>query len=286
MPEILKFIVGISIWFTSIIGCKNEVTLTPENSVESIEIKERNEANIWFLGHSGFAVQTLNYFLIFDYVEEHLRNSYGYPENPSLSNGYIKPEEIRDLRVRVFTTHEHDDHWDPVILEWANHVTDIEYFFGWQASNRADYHYLIGPRAVWQDDDMEIYTINSEHAGVPEVAYLVKVDGLAIYHNGDYQGSYQEDVTHLETKADHFDVAFLFCVWQEQWTYYWVNRELITRLQPKAVFPMHVRVGDEEDYFEPFQSTYQPMLTDGRVVLTHNVKGRSYYYKNGEITQY
>ncbi|MBA7565814.1 hypothetical protein ES708_07499 [subsurface metagenome] len=82
------------------------------------------------------------------------------------------------------------------------------------------------------------------------------------------------------------DIAFLFGVWQEQWKYYRVNLELITRLQPKAVFPMHIRIGDENDYFEPFQATFQPKMLDGRVILTNNSKGISFYYKNGEITQY
>jgi L-ascorbate metabolism protein UlaG (beta-lactamase superfamily) len=283
--KFMVFILIIPIWVTSVIGCSSdEEIILNENTNSGDQIKER-EAKIWYLGHSGFAVQTTNYFLIFDNVEEHLKDSCPIPEHPCLSNGFIDPEEIKDLKVRVFASHQHGDHFEPVIFEWESHIPDIEYFFGWQASNNADYHYLIGPRAVWQDDDIEIYTINSNHAGVLEVAYMVKVDSLVIYHNGDYQGNYQEDMNYLKTKTECLDIAFLFCVWQEQWKYHYVNRELITQLQPKAAFPMHVRIGDEATYFEPFRSTYEPMMETGRIILTNNIKGISFYYKNGQIKQ-
>ena len=184
LSAILRIIIVISIILPSTIWCqyKNEVT-TPNNYIEQVEIIERGEAIIWFLGHCGFAVKTKDYFLIFDYVENFLRNSYQQPDNPALSTGYINPEEIHNSKVFVFTTHEHGDHYDPIIFEWENHIPDIEYFFGWQASSSTQHNYLIGPRAVWKNGDIEIYTINSNHSGIPEVAYLVKVDSLVIYHN-------------------------------------------------------------------------------------------------------
>ena len=286
MVMLKYFSLMITIWTFSLCSCQNKDITASDNPDDVIILTETQEANIWFLGHCGFAVQTLHYFLIFDYVEEHLRNAYRQPDNPSLSTGYIRPEEIKDLKVRVFTTHEHGDHYDPVIFDWTNHIADIEYFFGWRATNNTEHHHLIGHRASWQDEDMEIHTINSNHSGVPEVAYLVMVDGLAIYHNGDYQGNYQEDVSYLKTMSDSVDLAFLSCVWQEQWTYHRVTLELITGLQPNAAFPMHVRVGDEATYFQPFRETFQPWMDDGRVVLTQNIKGISFYYKIGEITQY
>ena len=79
------------------------------------------------------------------------------------------------------------------------------------------------------------------------------------------------------------DIAFLFGVWQEQWKYHDVNKELITQLQPHVVFPMHIRPGDEDEYFEPFKLTFDPMLEDGCVVLTNNIKGIFFHYIDGEI---
>jgi len=36
-----------------------------------------------------------------------------------------------------------------------------------------------------QAGGLEIATINSHHSGIPEVAWLIKADGLVVYHNGD-----------------------------------------------------------------------------------------------------
>lgn len=48
---------------------------------------------------------------------------------------------------------------------------------------------LPAPRAAKTLKAIEVFTVNDEHNEVPEVAYLVKADGLAIYHSGDYVGS-------------------------------------------------------------------------------------------------
>lgn len=281
------FIALIVLFGYGTVYCQNKTGINndPVNKAPLDELTETGEANIWFLGHCGFAVQTLNYFLIFDYVEDHLREVYETPDNPSLLNGFINPQEIIDLKVRVFATHEHGDHFDPVIFQWADHIADIEYFFGWQSSNNADYHYFPGPRATWLNDNLEVYTINSYHSGIPEVAYLIKVDDSVIYYNGDYQGDYQEDMKYLRTKTGNIDIAFLFGIWQEQWKYFNVNHELITQLKPAAVFPMHIRIGDEKEYFLPFKAKFDPMLDNGHVVLTNNIKGISLYYKNHIITK-
>lgn len=260
--------------------CEEHNKKVPIGPIQPIEAKE---ATVWFLGHCGFAVQTSNHFLIFDYVEKQLENSYPKPDTRHLATGYINPEEIKNLKVRIFITHEHSDHFDPVIFEWEKHIPDIQYFFGWQASNESQYHYLLAPRAEWKTDDLEIFTINSHHSGVPEVAYLVRVDSLVIYHNGDYRGNYQEDIAYLKSEADSIDLAFTSCVWEQQWEYYRINLELISQFQPNAVFPMHVRVGDEEQYFIPFRDTYQSHLQDGQIILSNNKKGAKYFYKNGII---
>jgi len=273
-----SLVIFLSIGFVS--QCHVQDKNIPTGSNQTIVGKE---TTIWFLGHCGFAVQTSNHFLIFDYVEKRLENSYPKPVTLHLATGYINPEEIKNFKVRVFVTHEHGDHYDPVIFEWEKNIPDIQYFFGWQASNEPQYHYLLAPRAEWKTDGLEIFTINSHHSGVPEVAYLVKVDSLVIYHNGDYRGNYQEDMPYMKSKADSIDLAFTSCVWQEQWEYSRLNLELITQLQPKAVFPMHVRVGDEDQYFTPFQDTYQSLLQEGQIILTNNKKGAKFLYKDGII---
>jgi L-ascorbate metabolism protein UlaG (beta-lactamase superfamily) len=243
------------------------------------------EAAVWFLGHCGFAVRTQSHFLIFDYVEKSLEDVYDRPDHPSLAAGYIDPDEIARYAVLVFVTHGHIDHYDPVILEWEEKIPDIRYFFGWQASDNPDHHYLTGPRAEWLSDDLEIHTVNSHHSGVPEVGYLVAVDGLVIYHNGDCRGDHESDMPYLKSKTGTVDIAFVPPVWEEKWEYHHLNVELIGRLRPNALLPMHVRRGDEDKYFAPFRETFQPKMRGGSVVLTGNVKGAAFSYKSGVMTR-
>jgi L-ascorbate metabolism protein UlaG (beta-lactamase superfamily) len=202
-------------------------------------------ATVWYLGHCGFAVKAGNRLLIFDYQEDRDgQQSKVRPAKPALDNGWINPEEIKHLSVRVFASHSHDDHYDPVVLDWKKTVPDIEYFFGWNVSDDTSLHCLMGPRAGYKSKELEIATINSHHSGVPEVAWLVKVDGLVIYHNGDCQPADPvAEYDHLKKEADRIDIAFVPPVHDESLKYTKQNAELFRRFSPQFVFPMHVVAG-------------------------------------------
>ena len=214
------------------------------------------EAQIWYLGHCGFAVRTERHLLIFDYQERQdgpQRRT--RPDKPGLDRGWIDAAEIRGDRVRVFVTHEHQDHFDPVTLTWKAAVPDIMYFFGWKAADDPTYHYLVGPRATYSAGGLEIATINSHHSGVPEVAFLVKADGLVIYYNGDYRMDYRADFPYLQTRSSSIDLAFVMGVSNETYQYALQNRDLFERFRPRAVFPMHAEAGAQmyREFAEAFR---------------------------------
>jgi len=98
----------------------------------------------------------------------------------SLATGRINPAEIRDLDVYVFVSHSHEDHYDPVILDWQDQVENLTHIFGWQATDDTSHYHFVDPRASLRIGDMDVYTINCR-SGVPEVAYLIKTDGLTIF---------------------------------------------------------------------------------------------------------
>jgi len=224
-------------------------------------------AFIWYLGHCGFAVRTRNHFLIFDYQE--LRDGQQpkvRPANPALENGWINPEEIKNLRVCVFTSHSHDDHYDPVVLEWKKWVPEIQYFFGWKASDDTSFHYLVGPRAEYKSGGLEIATINSHHSGVPEVAWLVKVDGMVIYHNGDCQPADPvAEYEFLKTKAARIDAAFVPPVHDVSLKYTIQNMELFRTFSPRLVVPMHVMAGGA--MYIDFEKGWKSKLPDLSVAV-------------------
>jgi L-ascorbate metabolism protein UlaG (beta-lactamase superfamily) len=187
---------------------------------------KEGEAIVWSLGHCGFAVKTRTRLLVFDYFSR----GGPRPEKPSLANGFVNPEEIKDQDVTVFVSHAHGDHFDPVILSWQSTINRIQYVFGWNARKGERSIDLPAPRATKTLGTIEIFTVNGEHNDVPEVAYLVKVDGLAIYHAGDYLGSldhYQDDMAYLLKKAGTIDIAFIGKIQQAE------------SLKPRIVFPIH-----------------------------------------------
>ncbi len=75
--------------------------------LESPESAGEIEAQIWYLGHSGWAIRTENHLLIFSYEGHGLRI-----KEPVQTLG----GENRSLWV--FVSHEHIDHFTPEIFEW------------------------------------------------------------------------------------------------------------------------------------------------------------------------
>jgi Beta-lactamase superfamily domain len=239
-----------------------------------------SEAQIWYLYHCGYAVKTSNHLLIFDYWN---------PTSDSgdmLAQGVIDPSEIKDMSVRVFVSHSHIDHWDTTVLGWQKEIPDIEYFFGWQAFDDIAYHYLPYPRGSYRDNGLEIYTVNSHHSGVPEVGFLVKVDGLVIFHGGDYQGrmsknpdsNVSEDMNYLRDVAipgdGGIDLLFLGA-WAGDG-----NLEIIERLNPGALFPMHDG-GEEENYLTFAHDCQERNIPN--TVFCPQARGNSFVYQDGKI---
>jgi L-ascorbate metabolism protein UlaG (beta-lactamase superfamily) len=253
--------------------------LSAFSPAEQIRGLRPGEAEIWYLGHCGYAVKTQNHLLIFDYIE--------LEENPSergLDKGFIDPVEIGGLNVGVFVTHSHVDHYDKIIHGWGNTVENIRYFFGWKLEGELEgaHHYLEGPRETLMLDDMEIHTVNSSHSGVPEVAYLVKVDGLVIYHGGDYQGRsgrngpshLKEDMVYLKGVTDAVDLFFIGA---------WAGApylESIRSLRPKIMFPMHYR--KEEHKYKEFASELKGLGIETPVYCPEK-RGDRFFFENGTV---
>jgi len=87
---------------------------------------------------------------------------------------------------------------------------------------------------------MEIYTIYSHHSDVPEVAYLVLVDGIALYHNGDYKADFEEDYAYLRTLTDRIDVAFVIGHPFPEHQYFQQTLRLTELFDVQSIFPMNV----------------------------------------------
>lgn len=215
------------------------------------EVLKEGEASVWYLGHSGWAVKTKNHLLIFDYSPMGSKST-----ELSISNGYVIPSEIKDQNVFVFVSHAHADHYDPEILDWENSIENITYIFGWKLREHLKSKiYIVEPRENKRVGGLEILSIYHEFDGIPESAFLLKVDGLVIFHSGDHGSTgevlnpvFKDNIDFLAKNANGIDIAFISQFGSKKGDA--VNRGdlyTIEKLKPRVTFPMH-RGGGERLY--------------------------------------
>lgn len=235
------------------------------------------EAVVWYLGHCGYAVRTAGHLLIFDYIE--LEET---PGERGLDRGFVDPAEIEGVPVRVFATHEHVDHFDPLVMDWQRTIPDIQYYFGWHGPAGERCHDLRGPRAVLGQPGLEVFTVNSRHAGVDEVAFLVKVDGLTIFHGGDYQGRPDRgapanavaDMRYLREQAGPPDLFFLGAWTGDPYL------DILRGLSPRTVFPGHWR--RQEAKYAEFAAELARLGFPQKVLLPQR-RGDRFVLRNGGV---
>ncbi|MCP4727683.1 MAG: hypothetical protein GY863_21770 [bacterium] len=211
----------------------------------------RGEAEIWYLGHSGWAIKTKNHLLIFDYFEFG-----GKPLTPIISNGFIDPQEIKDQNVTVLVTHSHDDHFDRRIFNWKNSISNINYVLGFRPrGGQIPAYTYTGPGETKNVNGIEISAIKSTDSGV---GFLIKVDGLTIYHGGDHSnqsltldGPFTKEIDYLASQGQNIDLAFILigagCGGGYRDEVLLGNYYILEKFTPKAVLPMHSR-GNEFNY--------------------------------------
>jgi L-ascorbate metabolism protein UlaG (beta-lactamase superfamily) len=248
------------------------------NHTQTLLSKElkKGEAIIWYLYHSGWAVKTQNHLLIFDYCEVGKK-----PEKPSLSNGFINLNEISKQKVYVFATHSHSDHFDPVILEWGKSLENIEYIFGWKATEDASHIHFGTKREVRKIAGLKIINIHHKFDNIPESAFLVLVDGLAIYHAGDHGHSkgplnptFKENIDYLAAAEKRIDLVFTPTFGGEFHT--------IKRLSPKVVFPMHD--GGYEHQYKKFALKVAARGLKVKVAAAAK-RGDCFFYSKGKLIE-
>jgi ankyrin repeat protein len=253
--------------------------------LDGLNIKQ-GEAYIWYLNHSAWAIKTKNHFLIFDYVGRGNK-----PLAAFLSAGYITPSELKGLNTSVFVSHGHGDHYDPGIYKWKDSIENIHYILGFKPArvHTGAYHYL-PPRTRKKMNGMEIITLKSTDSGV---AFLVKVDGLTIYHAGDHANVresqtelYQREIDFLAKEQKGIDLAFVVsgagcggrggtsrCVLRG-------NNYAIKKLLPGVVFPMHS--GGNERVYRQFKKDAAGQ-NEKTNIITATYRGDSFFYTAGRI---
>lgn len=204
------------------------------------------QAKIYYIYHSGFAIKTKNHFLIFDYYKEPIESK----QNASV----LSPENIKDMKnLIVFSSHSHEDHFNPSIFEWEKHNSDIQYILSNDIKadkDKSNYSFIAeGEEKSYNDVYVKAY--GSTDIGI---SFLVKVDGLTIFHAGDLnwwhwkEDSLEEQLAaesafkaHIEKLKEEkcIDIAFFPVDPRLEESYYIGGEHFAREIKPELLIPMH-----------------------------------------------
>lgn len=236
------------------------------------------DAQITYLHHSSFAVKTAAHVLIFDYY-------FDKPHGGNLSQGVVRPADLRDEDVVVFASHRHPDHYSPRIFGWRSEIPKIRYVLSSDIHTHEDV-LSVSPGREYQLGDMTVRTLKSTDLGV---AFLIAVDGLLIYHAGDlnwwkWDEDSASDNTQMEQafktqvntlRDENIDLAFLpFDPRQGNDAFLGFDYFMQT-VSPKYALPMH-SFGKTE-FFERLKTSPRTAVYRSRILLYHS-RGQTISY--------
>ena len=207
---------------------------------------------IEYIYHSGFTVETENYFLVFDYFK-----------------GDINLK--KNKKTIVFSTHGHPDHFNPQVLKWLEENSHILYVLSSDIKAEPSTHtYIMEPYETLKLFDTQIESFGSTDLGL---SFLVKVDNKTIFFAGDLnwwywdedsdeekssmEKAFKGEVEKLIKKNDDIDVVFFPVDPRLDDNYYLGGKYVIDKLKPIAFIPMHF--GDKyeitKDFIHKMRST-------------------------------
>lgn len=233
---------------------------------------------VTYYHHSGFSVESGKVLLIFDYWTGKAKK---LPVERQIKPDYI----ARFNEVYVFVSHDHEDHFDPIIYTWE-HYAPVTYII---ADDMPDgtHGRRMGPGGeMTLSDHVKVKAYGSTDAGV---SYLVDIDGVKFFHAGDLNYWHWRDVSTVReismAEADfHAEVAKI--VGQEiDWCFFPVDPRMgmhfdaganyfMMAVKPRLLIPMHFwGRGDIIDQFAQRSRTSTteilPMVIQGqRVSIT------------------
>jgi len=133
-----------------------------------------SEMKITCIGHSGFWAELGDYNLIFDYYTD--------------EKNIITPEIFADKKTCVFVSHNHHDHYNKKVFEWTE-FGDVAYVLendcplgSNPATNTSALRIGEGEELSMFNGAVHVKAYGSTDEGV---SFLVRLDGLTIFHAGD-----------------------------------------------------------------------------------------------------
>ncbi|MDY0235808.1 MAG: MBL fold metallo-hydrolase [Gudongella sp.] len=203
---------------------------------------KNNDITVEYIFHSGFTLETNEYFFVFDYFKGDI--------------------ELPDKPVIVFVSHGHPDHLNEEIFKWPIFHKDITYILSDDITATAsDSIRLLGPYEQIDYLNLKIKTFGSTDLGV---SFLIQTDGINIFFAGDlnwwhWKNDPDEENIQMEKsfkyeidkiKGENVDIAFFPVDPRLEESYYLGGEYFINKIKPKYFFPMHF--GDNYEMIDAF----------------------------------
>lgn len=197
------------------------------------------QCKVTYIKHSGILIETRSSYLLFDYWEGEI------PKLNSKKNLY------------VLSSHAHRDHFTKDIFKLENSCITVEYLLSsdirtkssfWK---RAENVTFLDPCTEKQIGELRVKTFLSTDEGI---AFLVKLDGLNIYHAGDlhwwyWPGDPEEDnegrrkENYLKEirklKDEQIDISFVVLDPRQEYAGGYGMDQFLSRVHSRYVFPIH-----------------------------------------------
>ncbi|PRX29471.1 L-ascorbate metabolism protein UlaG (beta-lactamase superfamily) [Orenia metallireducens] len=231
------------------------------------------EATIYHLYHSGVAIKTADHFLIFDYYNDTPNKG-----NRNIVNGVITNDILkREDNIIVFVTHNHHDHFNPIIFDWEKLNSDITYILSddVEAEEEDNRYTMTKYQEINWENDIYIKAYGSTDQGL---SYYVEVDGLKIFHAGDLswwdwkrfteeerkteEEDYKEEIEKLTEKE--VDLAFVPVDPRLEESYYLGGRYFAETIKPQMIVPIHFT--HKYDITKKFAQELKDLQVDGAII--------------------
>lgn len=148
---------------------------------------------IYYIYHSGFAVELKKNILIFDF--------YKFNENKKVEKIFFIDNFLRknNKKIYIFSSHSHYDHFNKEIFKWLEINEDIKYILSDDIKTyKHKNFYFTREGKNFKLDDLEILTFGSTDLGS---SFYVNVENKNIFHSGDLHFWHWEDDTLEEQKT-------------------------------------------------------------------------------------
>lgn len=189
---------------------------------------------ITYLKHSGYVVEDAGRAMVFDYYEGNL------------------PDFLEAVKLYVFVSHVHYDHFNPQIFQWKDQYPDIQYILSNDIEEKGfkERCTFVGPGQEVVLDGIKIRTLRSTDEGV---AFLVQAGERRIYHAGDLNWWHWEEESRVynemmrrrflhemeKLEGESVDVAFLPLDPRQEEQYAWGFDYFMRHTRTGCAFPMH-----------------------------------------------